>query len=78
MALRDLGRGITDLVRPDGGRILEDTISNMVSHLWMDDFEPYSRSVLTALKIEFFFAFSFIEPSHPMSKKNSKKRKTMM
>jgi hypothetical protein len=50
----------------------------MVSHLWMDDFEPYSRSVLTALKIEFFFAFSFIEPSHPMSKKNSKKRKTMM
>jgi len=30
MALRDLGRGITDLVRPDGGRILEDTISNII------------------------------------------------
>lgn len=30
MALRDLGRGITDLVRPDGGRVLEDTFPTMI------------------------------------------------
>ncbi len=30
MAIRDLGRGIIDLVRPDGGRVLEDTFSTMI------------------------------------------------
>jgi hypothetical protein len=30
MAIRDLGRGIIDLVRPDGGRVLEDTFPTMI------------------------------------------------